>query len=144
MRFGPFEIMILLAIFFLLFGAERLPKLARAAGQSKGEFQKGLNEVTGAPSSATRSGLRCWRKDRSSRPSTEGRSGWSDPPARLPKKCLKKLQKPKSDSCSSGFPLFLLQCSAQMKKFSVCSKKNSHLARLTFMTEPQTSHSCST
>ena len=52
MRFGPFEIMILLAIFFLLFGAERLPKLARAAGQSKGEFQKGLNEVTGEPSSA--------------------------------------------------------------------------------------------
>ena len=52
MRFGPFEIMILLAIFFLLFGAERLPKLARAAGQSKGEFQKGLSEVTGEPSSA--------------------------------------------------------------------------------------------
>ena len=50
MRFGPFEIMILLAIFFLLFGAERLPKLARAAGQSKGEFQKGLNEVTAMPS----------------------------------------------------------------------------------------------
>ena len=51
MRFGTFEIMILIAIFFLLFGAERLPKLARAAGQSKGEFQKGLAEVTGAPSS---------------------------------------------------------------------------------------------
>jgi sec-independent protein translocase protein TatA len=51
MRFGPFEIMILLAIFFLLFGAERLPKLARAAEQSKGEFHKGLKEVTGAPSS---------------------------------------------------------------------------------------------
>ena len=50
MRFGPFEIMILLAIFFLLFGAERLPKLARAAGQSKREFQKGLKEVTGEPS----------------------------------------------------------------------------------------------
>jgi sec-independent protein translocase protein TatA len=50
MRFGPFEIMVLLAIFFLLFGAERLPKLARAAGQSKGEFQKGLNEVTSMPS----------------------------------------------------------------------------------------------
>ena len=39
-------------MFFLLFGAERLPKLARAAGQSKGEFQKGLQEVTGEPSSA--------------------------------------------------------------------------------------------
>ena len=50
MRFGPFEIMILLAIFFLLFGAERLPKLARAAGQSKGEFHKGLKEVTSEPS----------------------------------------------------------------------------------------------
>jgi TatA/E family protein of Tat protein translocase len=44
MRFGPFEIMILLAIFFLLFGAERLPKLARAAGQSKGEFHKRLQQ----------------------------------------------------------------------------------------------------
>ena len=52
MRFGPFEIMILMAIFFLLFGAERLPKLARAAGQSKGEFQKGLSDITGEPSSA--------------------------------------------------------------------------------------------
>ena len=48
MRFGPFEIMILLAIFFLLFGAERLPKLARAAGQSKGEFHKGLEQSTNA------------------------------------------------------------------------------------------------
>ena len=43
--------MVLVAIFFLLFGAERLPKLARAAGQSKGEFQKGLNEITAMPSS---------------------------------------------------------------------------------------------
>ncbi|MDP6870374.1 MAG: twin-arginine translocase TatA/TatE family subunit [Candidatus Poseidoniaceae archaeon] len=43
------EIMILVVIFFLLFGAERLPKLARAAGQSKGEFQKGMREVTGNP-----------------------------------------------------------------------------------------------
>ena len=49
--FGSFEIMVLVAIFFLLFGAERLPKLARAAGQSKGEFQKGLNEITAMPSS---------------------------------------------------------------------------------------------
>ena len=52
MRFGPFEIMILLAIFFLLFGAERLPKLARAAGQSKGEFHKGLKEVVADPATA--------------------------------------------------------------------------------------------
>ena len=29
-----------------------MPKLARAAGQSKGEFHKGLQEVTGEPSTA--------------------------------------------------------------------------------------------
>ena len=36
---------IFLIIFFLLFGAERLPKLARSMGQAKGEFQEGLNDV---------------------------------------------------------------------------------------------------
>ena len=49
MRFGSFEVIILIAIFFLLFGAESLPKLARAVGQSKGEFHKGVSEVTRAP-----------------------------------------------------------------------------------------------
>jgi len=53
MRFGSFEVIILIAIFFLLFGAERLPKLARAVGQSKGEFHKGVSEVTSAPDMAT-------------------------------------------------------------------------------------------
>ena len=43
---GPLEIVILLGIFFILFGAERLPKMANALGRSKGEFQKGLNEAT--------------------------------------------------------------------------------------------------
>lgn len=52
MRFGATEIIILLAIFFILFGAERLPKLARALGQSKGEFQKGISEITHTPNTA--------------------------------------------------------------------------------------------
>ena len=89
MRFGPFEIMILLAIFFLLFGAERLPKLARAAGQSKGEFQKGLSEVTGAPFYCKyRSGLRSWWENKAVDISTKGRRlpEWT-PLARLLKKC---------------------------------------------------------
>jgi len=43
---GPLEIVILLGIFFILFGAERLPKMANALGRSKGEFHKGLNEAT--------------------------------------------------------------------------------------------------
>ena len=45
---GPLEIVILLGIFFILFGAELLPKMANALGRSKGEFHKGLNEATTA------------------------------------------------------------------------------------------------
>ena len=37
---GPLEIIVLLVIFFVLFGAERLPKMANALGRSKGEFHK--------------------------------------------------------------------------------------------------------
>ena len=45
---GPLEIIVLLVIFFVLFGAERLPKMANSLGRSKGEFQKGLDESTKA------------------------------------------------------------------------------------------------
>ena len=45
---GPLEIIVLLVIFFVLFGADRLPKMANALGRSKGEFQKGLDESTKA------------------------------------------------------------------------------------------------
>ncbi len=43
---GPLELTILLGLFFVLFGAQRLPELANALGRSKGEFQKGLAETT--------------------------------------------------------------------------------------------------
>ena len=43
---GPLEIIILLGIFFILFGAERLPKMSNALGRSKGEFHKGLTAVS--------------------------------------------------------------------------------------------------
>jgi sec-independent protein translocase protein TatA len=46
---GSGELIILLFIFFMLFGAERLPKVARALGKSKGEFHHGLAEVTAEP-----------------------------------------------------------------------------------------------
>ena len=49
---GSGELIILLFTFFMLFGAERLPKVARALGQSKGEFHQGLSEVTAAPDEA--------------------------------------------------------------------------------------------
>ena len=43
---GPLEITILVGLFFILFGAERLPKMAHALGRSKGEFQKGLTNTS--------------------------------------------------------------------------------------------------
>lgn len=46
---GATEIAIILIIFFLLFGADKLPKLARSMGQAKGEFHAGLTEVTSLP-----------------------------------------------------------------------------------------------
>jgi Sec-independent protein translocase protein TatA len=33
-----------------LFGAKRIPELARNVGRAKGEFQKGLTEATGVAS----------------------------------------------------------------------------------------------
>ncbi|WP_435114996.1 Sec-independent protein translocase subunit TatA/TatB [Halolamina sp. C58] len=41
---GP-ELMIILGILVLLFGANKLPKLARSSGQAIGEFQRGREEL---------------------------------------------------------------------------------------------------
>ncbi|WP_435195999.1 Sec-independent protein translocase subunit TatA/TatB [Natronomonas sp. EA1] len=41
---GP-ELLIILFIAVLLFGANKLPKLARASGQAMGEFKKGREDV---------------------------------------------------------------------------------------------------
>jgi len=42
---GGIEIFVILLIVVLLFGANKLPKLARSSGQAMGEFQKGREEV---------------------------------------------------------------------------------------------------
>jgi len=42
MAFGTQELVIVLVAFFFLFGAERLPKIARSLGMSKKEFQEGF------------------------------------------------------------------------------------------------------
>jgi len=42
---GPVELIALLLIAVLLFGASKLPELARSSGQAMGEFQKGRQEV---------------------------------------------------------------------------------------------------
>lgn len=41
---GP-ELLVILLIAILLFGANKIPKLARSSGQAIGEFQKGREEV---------------------------------------------------------------------------------------------------
>ncbi|WP_160132885.1 twin-arginine translocase TatA/TatE family subunit [Halococcus salsus] len=41
---GP-EVLIVLVIIVLLFGANKIPELAGALGQARGEFDKGRNEV---------------------------------------------------------------------------------------------------
>jgi sec-independent protein translocase protein TatA len=41
---GPTEILIVLGIVILLFGAKKLPELARSVGRSTSEFKKGVQE----------------------------------------------------------------------------------------------------
>ena len=48
---GPLEAAILFGAFVLLFGAKRIPDLARSLGLAKGEYQKAVSEVTN-PSTA--------------------------------------------------------------------------------------------
>jgi sec-independent protein translocase protein TatA len=60
--FGPIgpEMLIILLVLVLLFGANKIPKLARSTGEAMGEFKKGreeieeeLNEVTETESEPT-------------------------------------------------------------------------------------------
>ncbi len=41
---GPFEILLILFVILLLFGARKLPDLARSLGKSLSEFKKGREE----------------------------------------------------------------------------------------------------
>lgn len=41
---GP-ELLIVLVVVVLLFGAQKLPKLARASGQAMGEFHRGREDL---------------------------------------------------------------------------------------------------
>ena len=48
MSLGAPELLIILAVVMLLFGAAKLPKLARSLGESSREFKKGLAEGASA------------------------------------------------------------------------------------------------
>ena len=49
---GTQELVIILVIVLILFGANRLPDLARSLGSSVKEFKKGVTEVKGEDASA--------------------------------------------------------------------------------------------
>ena len=51
---GYQELLIILVIVLVLFGANRLPELARSLGSSVKEFKKGVNEVKDDASAAAR------------------------------------------------------------------------------------------
>ena len=44
MPIGPLELILILVVVVLLFGASRIPKIARALGQGLKEFKKGLKD----------------------------------------------------------------------------------------------------
>lgn len=51
-RFGGSEMLIVLLIVLLLFGASRLPRLARSLREARDEFQKGEGEEPAKPPSS--------------------------------------------------------------------------------------------
>ena len=44
MRPGPWQILICIAVVARLFGAKKIPEIARSLGRAKSEFKKGLLE----------------------------------------------------------------------------------------------------
>ena len=49
MSLGPPELLLILLIVVLLFGAAKLPKLARSLGEAKREFEAGTTDKPGPP-----------------------------------------------------------------------------------------------
>ena len=49
MNLGGPELLIVLAVVLLLFGARKLPELARSMGQAKREFNEGTRDETPTP-----------------------------------------------------------------------------------------------
>lgn len=44
-RIGPVEIILVLIVLLLLFGAKRIPEIARSLGKSLSQFKRGLKDV---------------------------------------------------------------------------------------------------
>jgi len=79
---GP-ELLIILLIAVFLFGADKLPKLARSSGQAMGEFQKGREtieeDIRSAASDAKGSGAESDADDAVAEPRIEEDAAARDP-----------------------------------------------------------------
>jgi sec-independent protein translocase protein TatA len=56
---GTQELLVILVIVLVLFGANRLPELARSLGSSVKEFKKGVNEAATARTESTADERQC-------------------------------------------------------------------------------------
>ena len=45
MAFGPMEIALIVVVIIILFGAAKIPELARSLGKATGEFKKGQKDI---------------------------------------------------------------------------------------------------
>jgi sec-independent protein translocase protein TatA len=45
MAFGPLEIVLIVLVIIILFGANKIPELARSLGKATGEFKKGKQDI---------------------------------------------------------------------------------------------------
>lgn len=45
MAFGPLEIVLIVVVIIVLFGASKIPELARSLGKATGEFKKGKQDI---------------------------------------------------------------------------------------------------
>ena len=80
---GATELIIILVLILLLFGASRLPKLARSMGQAQREFKEGVGEA-GAEAEAKKRGDLPEASERVARP-TAGSGGPGDEKVTLTK-----------------------------------------------------------
>jgi len=55
-RPGPLEIVLIVVALLLLFGARRIPEIARSIGQALREFKKGIHEASSSDEPPRRDG----------------------------------------------------------------------------------------
>ncbi len=72
MPMGGMELLIILAIILLFFGAKRIPDLARSLGRGTREFRKGLSETTEDEAHEEEEDEKRKHKDEKEKPSLNG------------------------------------------------------------------------